>query len=153
MNGGKRRRNFNTNLQMILLLASITCTKVVHEQRSCQTDRVFCIATWQFNTLFIACLKVSGLTSIFTGLLHSHLRCPIHIVLYVVCFNRKHQFSFSISSLFSQTSPVCHRETLARQQTVDSRDGTMLGELEAAVMATSSLKAMDESKMVSVRRG
>lgn len=86
MNDGEKRRNFNTNLKMILLLASITCTKVVHEQRSCQSDGVFCIATWQFNTFFIACLKVRGLTTIFTGLLHSHLQCPIHIVSFCCLF-------------------------------------------------------------------
>lgn len=150
---GERRRNVNRNLQKILLLASITCTKVSHEQRSCQTDRVFCIATLQFNTLFIACVKVRGLTSILPGLLHSHLQCHIHTVLYVVCFNREYQFSFSISSLFSQTSPLSHREMLAQQRTMESQGGMLLRELEAAVMSISAMKAMDKSKIVSVRRG
>lgn len=84
---GERRRNVNRNLQEILLLASITYTKLIHDQRSCQTDRVFCIATLQFNTLSTACLKVRGLTSILPGLLHSHLQRHIHIVLYVVIGN------------------------------------------------------------------
>lgn len=93
------KRNFNRNLQEVLFLASISCTKVIHEQRPCQTDKVLCIATLWFNTLFIACLKVKGLTSILPGLLHSHLQCHIRVILYVVCFNRKHQVCFSISSL------------------------------------------------------
>lgn len=84
---GERRRNVKRNHQEILLLASITYTKVIHEQMSCQTDRVFCIVTSQFNILFIACLKVRGLPSIIPALLHSHLQCHIHIVLYVVIGN------------------------------------------------------------------
>lgn len=150
---GERRRNFNRNLQEILLLASITYIKVLHKQRSCQTDGVFCIATLQFNTLFIACLKVRGLTSVLPGLLHSHLQSHIRIVLYVVCFNRKHQFSFSISSASSQTSPLSHREMLPQKRTMESWDGTLLRELEVAVTATSAPKAMIKSKIVSVRRG
>lgn len=147
------RRNFNRNLQEILLLASITYTKVVHKQRSCQTDRVFCIAALQFNTLFIACLKVRGLTSVLPGLLHSHLQSHIRIVLYVACFNRNHQFSFSISSASSQTSPLSHREMLAQKRTMESWDGTLLRELEVAVTAISAQKATIKSKIVSVRRG